>query len=143
MATKLNAHELDELSATRFHCRVDDLRPWHLDDPFFQAPPASASIGLDHLFADADIAPFTMLICDAGPRYWTEAPPVLAISGAALDWTPFTSTARSTDSPTAACARSSTALTVTSARLDVASASVQHIVASAARRTRAATPPAS
>ena len=29
-------HELDESLAARFGCADDELRPWHLDDPFFQ-----------------------------------------------------------------------------------------------------------
>ncbi len=37
-------HDVDERLATRFGCRVADLRPWHYDDPFFQAPPAEGAV---------------------------------------------------------------------------------------------------
>ncbi len=46
---------LDESIATRFRCATDELRPWHLDDPFFQDAPAAGAISLDDLFADADL----------------------------------------------------------------------------------------
>lgn len=43
--------ELDAALARRFGVAVDELRPWHYGDPFFQRPPSTAG-GLDALFAD-------------------------------------------------------------------------------------------
>ena len=39
--------ELDDALASRFGCTVDELRPWHYDDPFFQEPPAEGAVDLD------------------------------------------------------------------------------------------------
>ena len=52
-------HELDASLATRFGCTADELRPWHLDDPFFQDTPAAGAIALDYLFEDVDIEALT------------------------------------------------------------------------------------
>jgi peptidyl-dipeptidase A len=51
---------LDTALAERFGCDRGDLRPWHLDDPFFQDPPVSGAVDLDPLFADADVESLTM-----------------------------------------------------------------------------------
>jgi peptidyl-dipeptidase A len=56
--------ELDVSLATRFGCAEDELRPWHLDDPFFQDAPAAGAIALDHLFEGADIEALTMRTYD-------------------------------------------------------------------------------
>ena len=46
--------ELDERLARRFHVTADQLRPWHLADPFFQdAPPAD--VDLDPYFAHGSL----------------------------------------------------------------------------------------
>ena len=55
---------LDVSLAARFGCGVDELRPWHLDDPFFQDPPATGAIALDHLFAAADLEALTLRTYD-------------------------------------------------------------------------------
>jgi peptidyl-dipeptidase A len=55
---------LDASLAARFGCDADELRPWHLDDPFFQDPPAAGAIALDHLFTDADIEALTLRTYD-------------------------------------------------------------------------------
>lgn len=55
---------LDDSLATRFHCAIDDLRPWHLDDPFFQDPPAAGAVALDDLFDNADIEALTVRTFD-------------------------------------------------------------------------------
>ncbi len=55
---------LDDRLAARFGCTVEELRPWHLDDPFFQSPPADGAIALDHLFADADLEVLTLRTYD-------------------------------------------------------------------------------
>jgi peptidyl-dipeptidase A len=51
---------LDVVLAERFGCDPGDLRPWHLDDPFFQDPPIRGAVDLDPLFADADIEALTL-----------------------------------------------------------------------------------
>ena len=56
--------ELDASLAARFGCAEDELRPWHLDDPFFQDAPAAGAIALDYLFEDADIEALTMRTYD-------------------------------------------------------------------------------
>ena len=56
--------ELDATLAARFGCTVDELRPWHVDDPFFQDPPISGAIDLDHLFADQDLEALTVRTFD-------------------------------------------------------------------------------
>ena len=44
--------------------RVDELRPWHFDDPFFQSPPAEGAVAIDHFFADADLEALTLRTYD-------------------------------------------------------------------------------
>jgi peptidyl-dipeptidase A len=51
--------ELDSTLASRFGCSVDDLRPWHLDDPFFQDPPTSGAVDLDPVFGGIDLEALT------------------------------------------------------------------------------------
>lgn len=46
---------LDESLAARFGVAVDELRPWHYADPFFQEAPA-AGLDLDPWFRAADVA---------------------------------------------------------------------------------------
>jgi peptidyl-dipeptidase A len=55
---------LDAMLAARFGCGTDELRPWHLDDPFFQDPPAAGAVALDHLFTDVDIEALTLRTYD-------------------------------------------------------------------------------
>jgi peptidyl-dipeptidase A len=57
-------HELDASLATRFGCDAEQLRPWHLDDPFFQSPPAAGGIAIDHFFVDADLEALTLRTYD-------------------------------------------------------------------------------
>ena len=56
--------ELDADLAARFACGVADLRPWHLDDPFFQEVPAGGAVDLDPLFAGADLTALTLRTYD-------------------------------------------------------------------------------
>ena len=56
--------DLDDSLALRFGRAVDDLRPWHLDDPFFQSPPAEGAVALDDLFAEADLEALTVRTYD-------------------------------------------------------------------------------
>ena len=46
---------LDDRLAQRFGCAVDELRPWHYADPFFQETPKEGAVDLDPLFAGKDI----------------------------------------------------------------------------------------
>ncbi len=55
---------LDASLAERFGCEPDDLRPWHLDDPFFQDPPVRGAVDLDPLFAGADVEALTLRTYD-------------------------------------------------------------------------------
>jgi peptidyl-dipeptidase A len=52
--------ELDAALSARFRCTVDELRPWHLDEPFFQDPPTSGAVDLDPVFADRDLVGLTL-----------------------------------------------------------------------------------
>ena len=47
--------ELDSRLAERFGVAVQELRPWHYADPFFQEPPAEGGVNLDPLFAGEDV----------------------------------------------------------------------------------------
>ncbi|MGZ4796865.1 MAG: M2 family metallopeptidase [Acidimicrobiia bacterium] len=44
----------DPLRAERFGCTPAELRPWHYDDPFFQAVPAVPGLDLDAWFVGVD-----------------------------------------------------------------------------------------
>jgi len=55
---------LDEALADRFGVARDELAPWHLDDPFFQDPPARGAVDLDPLFLDADLEALTIRTYD-------------------------------------------------------------------------------
>jgi len=56
--------DLDDALATRFGCAAGELRPWHLDDPFFQDPPTSGAIDLDPVFAERDLVELTLRTYD-------------------------------------------------------------------------------
>lgn len=56
--------EYDARRAERFGVAVEELRPWHDDDPFFQEPPALAGVDLDALLHDADVEALTMRTYD-------------------------------------------------------------------------------
>ena len=45
----------DARLAERFGCALDDLRPWHYEDPFFQEVPAAGGVDLQSVFADKDV----------------------------------------------------------------------------------------
>ena len=47
--------EIDGKLAAGFGIGVDELRPWHYHDPFFQEPPAVSGVDLDSPYAKADI----------------------------------------------------------------------------------------
>ena len=48
-------HEVDRRLAESFSIGVDELRPWHYHDPFFQEPPAVYKTSLDAAYVGADI----------------------------------------------------------------------------------------
>ena len=45
----------DATAAARFGCGVDELRPWHYDDPFFQEVPRDGGVDLDPVLAETDV----------------------------------------------------------------------------------------
>jgi peptidyl-dipeptidase A len=47
--------ETDARLARRFSCTVDELRPWHYEDPFFQEVPAAGGVDLNGVFAGKDV----------------------------------------------------------------------------------------
>jgi peptidyl-dipeptidase A len=55
---------LDGALAARFGCSSDEIRPWHLDEPFFQDPPSSGAVDLDPLFAGLDLEEITLRTYD-------------------------------------------------------------------------------
>jgi peptidyl-dipeptidase A len=56
---------LDASLAERFGIGVDDLRPWHYGDPFFQRPPRASGPDLDRDFVDRDPEPLAIAACDS------------------------------------------------------------------------------
>lgn len=47
--------EIDVKLAEFFGIPIDELQPWHYQDPFFQEAPAVSDVSLDKVFADVDI----------------------------------------------------------------------------------------
>ncbi len=56
--------ELDAAVSERFGVPVDELAPWHYDDPFFQDPPAAGAVNLDGWFQSADLEELTVRTYD-------------------------------------------------------------------------------
>jgi peptidyl-dipeptidase A len=52
--------ELDKRLAERFGVAVDDVRPWHYEDPFFQDAPAAVGVDLDPYLLDVDLEMLTV-----------------------------------------------------------------------------------
>jgi len=50
---------LDQKMARRFGVSIDQLRPWHYGDPFFQEIPLDPELNLDAYFADKDVVAIT------------------------------------------------------------------------------------
>ena len=44
--------EIDQQLSERYHVRIEDLRPWHYADRFFQRAPQIGNVNLDQFFAD-------------------------------------------------------------------------------------------
>src|SRR5262249_27662156 len=55
---------LDSALAARFGVTPGELRPWHLEDPFFQTPPSAGAVAIDHLFTDRDLEALTLRTYD-------------------------------------------------------------------------------
>ncbi|WP_449538812.1 M2 family metallopeptidase [Ferdinandcohnia sp. Marseille-Q9671] len=51
--------EMDEDLAERFGIKVEDLRPWHYADPFFQEAPPSKELDLDPLYEGKNLEELT------------------------------------------------------------------------------------
>jgi len=49
--------EVDAALARRFGIRVEELRPWHYQDRFFQEAPKIHTVDLDDLYKDKDLVP--------------------------------------------------------------------------------------
>ncbi|MBI4469885.1 MAG: M2 family metallopeptidase [Acidobacteria bacterium] len=47
--------EMDDALAKSYGIKVDELRPWHYHDPFFQEPPAVFATSIDEVYAKADL----------------------------------------------------------------------------------------
>ena len=47
--------EIDRALAKRFGISVEDLRPWHYSDPFFQEAPVITDVNLDQYYQDKDV----------------------------------------------------------------------------------------
>jgi peptidyl-dipeptidase A len=56
--------ELDARLARRFRIAPEALRPWHLEDPFFQEAPEAGRRSFDDLFRDADLVGLTAATYD-------------------------------------------------------------------------------
>lgn len=57
---RLIKQELDEELAERFGISVDELRPWHYADPFFQEAPAMKDLHLDPFYEGKDLVQLTI-----------------------------------------------------------------------------------
>jgi peptidyl-dipeptidase A len=57
--------KLDEELAARFGIGVDELRPWHYGDPFFQRPPRAAGPDLDPYFQEKTPEDLATAACDS------------------------------------------------------------------------------
>jgi peptidyl-dipeptidase A len=47
--------ELDDELALRFHVNVEELQPWHYQDPFFQESPMLQAVNLDKFYAGKEV----------------------------------------------------------------------------------------
>jgi oligoendopeptidase F len=52
--------EMDEELAEKFRIKVEELRPWHYADPFFQEAPPAKDLDLDPYYAGKDIEKLTV-----------------------------------------------------------------------------------
>ena len=55
---------LDASLAAQLGCRVDELRPWHYGDPFFQEAPKTGDVDLDGCYAGKDLEALTTKFYD-------------------------------------------------------------------------------
>lgn len=56
--------KLDKGLAKRFGVSVEELRPWHYADPFFQEAPSNEDINLDHIFSKTDVVDLNVKFYD-------------------------------------------------------------------------------
>jgi peptidyl-dipeptidase A len=56
---------LDEQLTERYAVAVDDLRPWHYDDPFFQEPQRGLGVDLDPYLRDLNVDELTVRTFDS------------------------------------------------------------------------------
>ena len=61
---------MDQELAEKFKISIDQLRPWHNADPFYQEAPPSQEIDLNPKFKDIDI---NLLTINGGIIYWQTA----------------------------------------------------------------------
>ncbi|MDZ5470418.1 M2 family metallopeptidase [Bacillus sp. 31A1R] len=57
---RLLKKEMDEELAERFNLQVEDLRPWHYADPFFQEAPPSKDLDLDPFYEGKNLEELTI-----------------------------------------------------------------------------------
>jgi oligoendopeptidase F len=57
---RLLKQEIDEELAEKFNLSVEDLRPWHYADPFFQEAPPSKDLDLDPYYKGKDLEQLTI-----------------------------------------------------------------------------------
>jgi peptidyl-dipeptidase A len=48
-------HEIDAALAVRYGVSIDDIRPWHYEDPFFQEAPRIFAVDFDGFYRDRDV----------------------------------------------------------------------------------------
>lgn len=70
-------HEMDSVLASRFNINIEDLRPWHYADPFFQSAPVITEIKLGPYYADKDIV---KLVADFYKSIGIDVEPILSRS---------------------------------------------------------------
>ena len=69
--------EMDSVLASRFNINIEDIRPWHYADPFFQSAPVITEIKLDPYYADKDIV---KLVADFYKSIGIDVEPILSKS---------------------------------------------------------------
>lgn len=57
-------NDVDAGLVDRFSCDLDELRPWHYDNVFFQSPPAGSGVDLDRFLVESDLVGLTTATFD-------------------------------------------------------------------------------
>ncbi len=55
---------IDASLSRRFNVPIDDLRPWHYGDPFFQSAPRTGTVDLDEFYRESDLPALTTRFYD-------------------------------------------------------------------------------